>query len=432
MNSTIKSMLPAFIVNKFIGRVGLQKITINIGWLFFDKVLRMGSGLFVGVWVARYLGPEQFGMVNYTFAFVALFGAISTLGLDSIVIRDIVSMPEKTNELLGSAFVLKLIGGFLVFILAAISILFIRPHNSLMFFLVLISSLGCIFQAFNTIDFYFQAHILSKFTVWANNIAFLVVSILKVILIVNKSSLIAFAWVFLLESILSSIFILIAYQYNKQNIFRWKPAKRMAVNLLRQSWPLILSSMAIMIYMRIDQIMLGNMRGDIAVGNYSAAVKISEIWYFIPMNIMTSVYPALIAIKKQSQQKYIKRTHQLALYMLYGTVAFSLIVTFTSKLIVNLLYGNEFSQASNALTIHIWTGVPVFVSLVYNRIYLIEGLIKECFYFTFISVIINVLLNLIMIPKFGISGAATATLITQSTGLLIGMLYLKYKIHNFI
>ncbi|MCR4321033.1 MAG: oligosaccharide flippase family protein, partial [Candidatus Brocadiaceae bacterium] len=142
----------------------LQNILVNTGWLFADRILRMGVGLFVGVWVARYLGPEQFGLYSYALAFVSLFGAFATLGLDGIVVRDIVRDPACKYETLGTAFVLKLIGGSLTFLLVIIAISLLRPHDRLTHWLVGITAVGMIFQAFDTIDFWFQSQVKSKYT----------------------------------------------------------------------------------------------------------------------------------------------------------------------------------------------------------------------------------------------------------------------------
>jgi O-antigen/teichoic acid export membrane protein len=109
------NLMPTFVLRRIAHRPELVKIIDNIGWLFFDKTLRMGVGLFVGVWVTRYLGPEQFGLFNFATAFTALFGAVATLGLQGIVVRDIVNDPSCKEETLGTAALLHLIGGTLAY-----------------------------------------------------------------------------------------------------------------------------------------------------------------------------------------------------------------------------------------------------------------------------------------------------------------------------
>lgn len=179
MNYALIKFLPSFIRIRLEGRVALQKILANTGWLFIDKIIRMGVGLLVGIWVARYLGPEQFGLYNYALSFVALFSALATLGLDGIVVRDIVRDPSCKDETLGTAFVLKLIGGGLTFLFVVGANSLLRPHDRLTQWLVGIIALGTIFQAFDTIDFWFQSQVKSKHTVYSKNTAQLAINIVR-------------------------------------------------------------------------------------------------------------------------------------------------------------------------------------------------------------------------------------------------------------
>ncbi len=203
---------------KLKGRHNLQAILGNTGWLFVDKVFRLGLGLFISVWIARYLGPEQFGLWSYVIAFSALFGAFSTLGLDGIVVRELVKYPKRRNEILGSAFILKIIGGVATLLIALVAISFVRSGETLTLCLVGISATGFIFQSLNVIDFYFQAKVQSKYTVYAANGAFILMTLMKVVLLLIGAPLIAFAWAGLVEIILTAFFLVIAYQGNHCNI----------------------------------------------------------------------------------------------------------------------------------------------------------------------------------------------------------------------
>ena len=194
MNQSWIRFLPDFIRSKIEGRHYLQNVISNSGWLFFDNVLRMGVGLFVGVWIARYLGPNQYGQLSYALAFVLLFSSLANLGLDSIAVRNIVRDSSRKDEILGTVFVLKLIGGATAFGVTMVAILLLRPADHLTQWLVGITAAGMIFQAFDTIDYWFQSQVKSKYTVISKNTAFLLISIVKIILIVVKAPLIAFAW----------------------------------------------------------------------------------------------------------------------------------------------------------------------------------------------------------------------------------------------
>lgn len=405
--------LPAVLRNRIEHRPNLLAILSNTGWLFADKILRMGVGLFVGVWIARYLGPEQYGLWNFAIAFVALFGAFATLGLDSIVVRELVKNPERQNELLGTAFVLKLIGALIALILAMLSILFVRSGETLTFWLVALSAAGFIFQSVNVIDFYFQANVKSRYTVYAANAGFILMTLAKVVLLISSAPLIAFAWVGLGEVALTTLFLLFAYRINHHHICEWRYNISVAQELLKHSWPLILSSLAIMIYMRIDQIMIGQLLGDNEVGLFSAAVRISEVWYFIPIAIANSVFPAIIRTKKHSEELYSQRLQKLLNSMVVLALLIAAPLTFIAGWIVDILYSEAYLQAGKVLAIHVWAGVFVFLGVASNQWFLVENLQNLAFYRTLLGAVLNICANFILIPKFGISGAAYSTLIAQ-------------------
>lgn len=420
-------LLPSFLRERIEHRANLQKVAVNIWWLLFDKLLRMGVGLIVGVWTARYLGPTEFGMLNYAAAYGALFSILSTLGLEGIVIRDIVRYPERTEELLGSALLLRGIGSGLTIVLSVSSIMLVRRDDQVMLLLVLMSSLGSAFQIMDTIDYYFQSKLISKNTVIAKNSAFLIASSVKIYLLLNNSDVLGFAIVGLFEIALGSLFMGIMYKRIGKSMRKWRASWSCAKGLLLESWPLMLSGVAVILYMRMDQVMLGKMMGDKEVGIFSSAIRISEIWYFIPSAISTSIYPALIDAKKQGKEIYVKRLNQIFFWMTAFTLPVAALISISAPHIVSLLYGNEYSEAGRVLSIHIWAGVPLLIGLGYGKAYLIEGLTKLSFYFTFCNAIANISLNLMLIPKYGPEGAAAATAITQFFSFFVGTTYIIYR-----
>ncbi|KAB7892662.1 flippase [Poseidonibacter ostreae] len=388
----------------------------NTSWLFGEKILRMVVGLFVGVWVARYLGPEQFGLFSYAQSFVGLFTAIATLGLDGIVVRELVKNESRTDELIGTAFWLKVIGAIVVLLILAIAINF-TSNDIYTNALVFIIASATIFQSFNVVDLYFQSKVLSKYVVYTNVFSLLLTSIVKVILILNEAPLIAFAWVILFDSfILACGFI---YFYIKNNsefkIQNLKFKREMAVSLLKDSWPLILSGIVISIYMKIDQVMIKEMMNTEAVGQYAAAVRISELWYFIPMVIASSLFPAILNAKKQSKELYYSRLQKLYDMMVWMAIAIALPMTFLSDWVVEVLYGEQYNQSGPVLMIHIWTAVFVFLGVAFGRFLTAENLTKKSFYRTLLGAALNIILNYILIPTHGINGAAVATLLAQIT-----------------
>ncbi|MFM6325618.1 MAG: flippase, partial [Microcystis panniformis] len=371
-------------------------------------------GLFVGVWVARYLGVQQFGVFNYATAFVALFSTLSTLGLDAIVVRSIVREPEKRAEILGTAFWLKLFGGVAALLLAVSSIIVVRHDDQLTISLVAILSSVGIFQAFDTIDLWFQSQVQSKYTVIAKNTAFVITALVKVALISFHAPLIAFAWAALGEVSLGAIGLIISYRVRGYSPWLWPWSLPLAKTLLKESWPLILSGVTIMIYMRIDQIMLGQMVGDKAVGLYSAATRISEVWYFIPTVIASSVSPAIYAAKEVSEALYYQRIKQLIRMLVLISLVISVPMSLMSFKLITILFGNGYAEAGKILAIHIWASLFVFMGVATSPWFIAEGLTEFSFHRTLIGAVVNVVLNFILIPSCGGIGAAIATVIAYA------------------
>ncbi|MBW2737768.1 MAG: flippase [Deltaproteobacteria bacterium] len=359
------------------------------------RVLSMVVALFVGVYVARYLGPERFGLLSYAGSFVGLFTALATLGLDGIMVRELVKSPERKDELLGTAFWLKAGGAILMWIGIAAAIPF--THNDTQTnILVAIIAFAVIFQAFNVIDFNYQAEVKSRYVVYAQLVQLVASSITKLIFVWIAAPLVWFACVFLLDAVVHAVGLTAMYLKNTGKIWYWKWRWETAKELLRDSWPLILSGMVVSIYMKIDQVMIKEMLGAEEVGHYAAAVRLSEAWYFVPMAITSSVFPAIINAKKQSKELYYQRLQKLYDLMVWLAVAIALPTTF-----------------AGVLSIHIWAGVFVFLGVASGKWFITENFMKLSFYRTFLGAIGNVVFNLIFIPILHIKGAAIGTLLAN-------------------
>lgn len=414
MISAWLKILPATLRARIESSPNLQKALTNTGWLFGNHILRIGVGLFVGVWLARYLGPELFGLLNFGMAFIALFGFISTLGLKGIVVRDIVNDPSCAQVTLGTSFVLQLIGGLISCILVIIVINFLRADDELAKIIITILSFILIMKASEVVKYWFEANVQSKYAVWVDNVVLLFFASIKIGMILIGMPLITFVWLTLAEAIFASLALLMIYMWKGGKLAAWKLNCVRAKYLLRNSWPLILSGLAIVLYMRIDQLMLGQILNDEAVGIYTVAVRISEAWYFIPMSIVASVFPYIIEAKKQSEASYYKKLQKLYDLMVILALVVAVPMTFLSDWLVVLLFGKPYIDAGNVLAIHIWAGVFVFLGVASSKWFLVEGLQKMQFKRTLLGAIANILMNSILIPLFGVTGAAIATVISYS------------------
>ena len=391
---------------------GFKKYFVNTGWLFFERIIGMAVSFFVGVYVARYLGPANFGLLSYAASFVGLFIALATLGLDGIVVRELVKDEKKRDELLGTAFILKIIGSVLLLGMIAIAVNF-TTNDRFTNLLIFVIATGVIFQSFNVINLYFQSIVLSKYSVFAKTVSGILVALIKLVLIYCKKELIFFAIVAFIGNIILATGFIIMYAKQKLSLFNWRIKLNLVKNLLKDSWPLMLSGIAISIYMAIDQVMIKNMLDASAVGNYAVAVRLSEVWYFIPIAIASSVFPAIINAKKISEKLYYERLQKLYDLMVWLALGIALPIMLLSNNIVNILFGIQYQQAAGVLQIYIWATVFVFLGVASSQYLLAENYTKISFFRTLIGAIINIILNINFIPKYGINGAAIATVLSQ-------------------
>lgn len=404
--------LPGFIRIRLEGRVALHKIIGNIGWLLFDHFLRMGLGLLVAVWLARYLGPGQFGIFNYASAFVALFGEVAALGIDIIVVREIVRDPLSREEILGTAFVLKFLTGVLAFLVTVKAVFVLRPHDPTTCMFVAIVAAGMLFRPFDAIDLWFQSQVQSKLPVLAKNAAFIIVALAKVLLILLAAPLIAFAWTGLAEIVLGAIGLLMAYRLKGLRLQAWAPNWGRAKSLINDGWPLLLSAVAIMGYTRLNVLILGELAGNTEVGIFSVAYRFVEVWYLVPMVILRSFMPSIVEAKEIGEALFYLKLQKLYNLMAFVGYVAAIITTIFSTQLIHFLLGEAYRKAGPMLAILTWAGI--FTNLGVGR-----GAFLTTMNWTKISLltvslgcIINIILNFILIPRYGAMGAIVACCFT--------------------
>lgn len=390
-----------------------KKYFKNTSWLLVEKIIRVILGAFVIISVTNYLGPASFGLYSYALSFAGIFTVISTLGIDSILTRELIREPEKKDLFLGTGFRLKFVGALLSLIILLIAIIF-TEQDRFTNILIFIIAAAPIFQSFNVVDFFFQSKVLSKYPVIVQSSSFIIASIIKLLLIALHAPLIYFAIFTTAEYIFLAAGFVIIYKSRGQKISSWKFEKTIAYKILKDSWPLILSGVVITIYMKIDQVMIKQMLGDSEVGYYAAAVRLCEAWYFLPTIITTSLFPAIVNAKSLSEELYQSRLQKLYDFLAWAAIAIALPTTFLSGFVIDLLYKPEFTPAASVLTIYIWAGVVTFLGVASSQYLITENFTKIAFIRTLIGMIVNVILNFILIPVYGITGSAVATLISYS------------------
>lgn len=416
MTAALPKWLPGPLRRRLLANPKLQRILENFGWLFGDRIVRMGLGMLVNVWVARYLGPGQFGLFAYVQAVVALFLGFSNAGLDYIVIDELVGKARRKSRILGTTLALRLTGALLALFSSILVVVLADPGNTLIHLMAAIMGSAMVFQAFDTIDLWFQSQVQSRTPVLVKNAVFLAMAIFKVALVLMKASLVAFACLVLAEAATVALFLALAYRYLlKEDPGSWQADFRMARHLLKASWPLVLSGLTITVFMRIDQIMLNHLGSSAAVGVYAVASRLTEVWYFIPMAAVSSVLPSLVEARKEGQEAFDRRFQTFCRWMVGLAMAIVLPMTFLSEPLMVALYGKAFADAGPILTIHIWTAIFAFLGVAQGPWFVIQNLVTLNLTRTLAGAIVNVSLNILLIPRFGGKGAAVASLVATAT-----------------
>jgi len=408
----MKVILQPFL-RQFEGQSQLLPVLVNIGWLVGDNILRTGVKVIVGIWLARYLGPEKFGLLSFAGALVAIFAGLATLGLGEILIRDLVRHPERKEHIIGTSFVLQFAAGCACFLALFVTARFARPGEPGTLMVVLIVGAILFVSPLATIRNWFLSQVSYKYVVLAENSASLAVSAVRALLILAAASVVAFAWATVAEVVLMAFGLIVMY-IRTGNTIDWKFRRKIAVSQLRETWPLAAGLLAYTLYGRVDQVMLGQMLGDAKVGVYAAAVRVAELWLFIPPAISSSFFPSLVSAREANPDEYRRRLQQLFNLMVVLGVGASVVLSFSANWIVGLLFGSEYSDAGPVLQIYSWAGIFVGFAWMGERYLVIEGLQRLVMYRHLIGAIINVTANWLLIPTFGLVGAAWASIATYA------------------
>lgn len=404
--------LPAGLRARIAGEDAVRHALGNTGWQFADSLLRLGGGLLLGIWMARYLGPEQFGLLSYALALYLLFSALAGFGLDDILVRDVVRDPAARDEIVGTAFLLRLASGIVAFAGAAGVVVLLRPDDSLSHWLVGIIAAGLVFQAFNVIEYWFHSRVQARSVVLARDAAFLLGALFKIGLLLAAAPLVYFAWVALLEIAAGAAGLIVAYRYSGGRLRQWRYSRQRAVGLFRDSWPLMLSLIVITVYLRIDQVMLGEMVGDEEVGIYAVAVRFAEAWYFIPTALYWTLFAGIVEARAISDELFYARLQRFYNLAALAAYAVAVPVTLIAQWLVPTLFGEVYARGGLMLAVLIWanlfTGLEMarsafLTTMNWTRLYLATVLL---------GCALNIALNYLLIPRYGGMGAAVASVIS--------------------
>lgn len=409
-------------------KFSFKKILGNSMWPIMQNIVSLLASMLVSAIIARYLGTEGYGLVNYVVSVVMLFTSFSTLGMETFVVKDVVNDKNDEGNVIGTSFVIRLVGGFALIIVSQITLYILSPNDIMIQVLGLIMGVCMIFKSFEVIEYYFQAKMNLKVNAIIKIITLFIVSTCKILVAVFNLGEIGYMCTYLVDAIVMGMLLFVYFKLHEK--IKWKFDKEYAKELLKKCLYVAISGLMITIYMRIDQVMLGSMLPDKSQnGIYSAAVKIAEMWYFIPLALIASFKPSIMKCKNMNNEKEYQRLMQ----RLYDIVAIIGVVcgigiTIVAPLAIRILYGEAYAQSAEILSISVWAGLFATLGSARSIWLVAEDLQKYTISYTLAGCVINVTLNAILIPIYGAFGAAFATLIAQAiSNTFVLMLFKKTR-----
>jgi O-antigen/teichoic acid export membrane protein len=404
-----------------------KKVIKNVYWAILGKMVNILSGLFVGILVARYLGPNQFGLMNYIISYVTLFNILATFGFDNIEIREIAKNEHPVEKVLGTAFSLRLLLAVGTLIVVAITA-FVFESDSFTIWMIIVYSLSLIFGTLNVIRNYFIAIVLNEYVVKSEIARTLFSGVIKVCLLFFAAPL---EW-FIIATTFDFLVIAAGYvmSYKKKNgtLRLWSFDKTIAVYHIKESFPLLFSGAAILIYQKIDQLMIRNMIDNKSVGLYSVGAKLSEFILFIPMIISQTLTPLLVQARLKNLIDYKKKRQQFFDVIIWSTFLFSLTLSLTARPLILFLYGSSYEAAIPVLQIMAWKAVFSAMFSSSGQVILIERQQKYAVIRNLIGCAFSITLNFLLIPILGIIGSAIISIITLClTGYLSHLVIKPYR-----
>ena len=400
-----------------------SKVYKNASWLIMGSMANKIVAFIVGVWTARHLGPSNFGIINYALAYTAFFFSLCTLGINSVIIKEFIDVPDEEGETLGTTIVLQVLSSVMsVFMITGIVFLVDFGETDTLVVSIL-CSIGLVFQMIDVFRYWFQARLMSKYYAVAALVAYIVSSLYKVVLIINGAKVYWFALATSVDYICVAVILYWSYRKNKGPALSFSSVK--AKKLLKGGCHYILAGLMVSIYVASDRLMLKEMVNESEVGYYSTAVSICNFWVFVLAAIIDSFYPIIMEYKKSDERKYIKKNCQLYSIIFYLSISVSLLISLFADWGISFLYGYEFLPAILPLRIATWYVAFSFLGVARNAWMVSEYNQKYLTPMCLLSALLNIILNLFFIPRYQASGAAMASLLTQISTIFLFPLFFK-------
>lgn len=398
----------------------------NASWLIGGKIIQMLISFIISVFTTRFLGPSNFGIINYANAYVAFFTSLCTLGINSVIIKDFIDNPEEQGKTIGTTLILRAISSLLSAVMIVFIVSIVDKGETEIIIVSALCSISLVFQVADTVNYWFQSKYLSKVSAIATLIAYIIVCLYRIVLLILGKNVFWFAAASALDYIVIALVLMIAYKkYNGPKLsFSWKKGKA----LLQKSYHYILSGMMVAIYGYTDKLMLKHMLDETSVGYYSLATTISGIWVFVLSAIIDSMTPTIISLHKSDYKLFEKKNRQLYAIIIYVSFFVSVMFMFFGEFAISVIYGNDYLPAAEPLKIVTWYTAFSYLGVARNAWIICENNQQYLKYMYFLAAVINVILNYFMIPLWGSSGAAFASLVTQlCTSMILPCFFKKMR-----
>jgi PST family polysaccharide transporter len=388
----------------------LFQVAGNSAWLLADKVLRVTLGLLVGAVVARYLGPAEYGALSAVFAYVVLLGAVAALGLEGVLVRELIRDEAARLLLLGTAFALRCCSAVVALLLGIAFAPLLGIELEGLWLLVAVASIGFLFSPADVMEHRFQSTMNARAIVTARSSAFIVASAAKLVLVAAGAPLVLFAATPSLESAVAAALLASLYAMKEGEFHRWRFDRGRAALLLKAAAPVAFSGLLVACTMQIDRIMIAAIAGHHEAGVYSAAALLSTVWHMVPVVLGASVAAVLTRLHETSRANYHARLQDVFSVLSVWALCVAAAMTALSAPMVLLIFGDAYSPAAVILSIHVWAGIFVSHVSIRSRALLIEGKTGWIAAFSVLTLAANVGLNTLLIPRHGAVGAAWAFL----------------------
>lgn len=403
-----------------------RKVFRNVAWAMLGKAVSMIGVLFVGILVGRYLGPEKYGLMNYVISFVALFEVLSEFGLSNIEIRELAKEPEHRDAIMGTSFGLRMVFAAIAYVLL---LLIVAGTEDDIYTRKVIAAYGlCLFAfPFNIARNYFTSIVRNEYVVKSQIARTLLGAGLKIVLLWRKKSLTWFILAAGFDFYLLAAGYARAYRVQVGRFRAWRFEPRRIPFLLSESFPLLLSGAAVIVYQRIDQVMIKHLVSKEGVGYFATAGMFLNVVLFLPMVLVQTVTPLLVRIRQKDMAAYRRKALEVVggVTWIAGVISFGIMLF--APWLIDWTYGAKYLPAVPILQVLIWKTVGMALSNSAGSVIIIEGIQKWAVIRNLLGCVVCVALNWIILPRFGVIGAAWVTLITVTvTGWLANLVIPPY------